>query len=250
MCQRLALAVFWTGFLLQPCKKKENLNFYCFYWFAGSLESPGVPWSSPESPGVPGVPGVPWTHLPPQTVSFPNELVEDSATHCYLRADALAACLVQAAQAPMVEGVIAQGLAIVCDSNIQYQPVGSHGIHFRVPERSRQCLLEELRCDLPLHERGYILARESIREDAFSPSIAFAVRARHLAGRRLRPATISLSGGFQFLCLRAAVLVERGGKCDGVAGKERPGLLVVEFSLEVIVMNEASFIGLKLFAMP
>ena len=37
-------------------------------------------------------------HLPPQTVSFPNELVEDSATHSYPHADALAAYLVQAPQ--------------------------------------------------------------------------------------------------------------------------------------------------------
>ena len=139
MCQRLALAVFWTGFLFN-CAKKRELEFLLFSLVC---RFPGVPWCSLEFPGVPwssGVPGVPWTHLPPQTVSFPNELVEDSATHCYPRADALAACLVQAPQAPMVEGVIAQGVAIVCDSNIQYQPVGSHGIHFRVPECSHQRL--------------------------------------------------------------------------------------------------------------
>ena len=80
------------------------------------------------------------THLPPQTVSFSNELVEDSARHCYPHADALATCLVQAPQAAMVERIIAQYLANFCDSNLQYQPVRSHGIHFRVQERSHQRL--------------------------------------------------------------------------------------------------------------
>ena len=80
------------------------------------------------------------THLPPQTVSFPNELVEDAAAPCYPHADALAASLVQAPQAAMVEGIIAQDLANFCDSNSQNQPIRNHGIYYRVPERSHQRL--------------------------------------------------------------------------------------------------------------
>ena len=85
------------------------------------------------------------THLPSQTVSFPSELIEYSATHCYLHTDTLATCLVQAPQAAMVEGVITQGpatsaVANFCDSNFQYQPVRCHRIHFWVSERSHQRL--------------------------------------------------------------------------------------------------------------